>query len=74
VAEGWWAIDAGIDGITMQTAPFMEVRPRVKGTRSRPACWKEIAGTRAWDDDDGHAEYMLHCTRLDGAARLTRSR
>jgi hypothetical protein len=73
VAEGWWAIDEGIDRITMQTAPFIEVRPRVRERDRGQLGWKEIAGTRA-SDDDGHAEYMRHCTRLDGAARLTRSR
>jgi len=36
--------------------------------------WREIDKTDAWKDDGGFAEYLLHCRRLDGTPRRTRSK
>jgi hypothetical protein len=36
--------------------------------------WSEIDKTDAWKDDRGLAEYLLHCKRLDGPPRRTRSK
>lgn len=33
--------------------------------------WREIERTDAWQDDEGSAEYLIHCTRLDGSPRRT---
>jgi len=59
--------------IEVQTAPFIEVKPRVTERDQSLLGWKEIAETNAWDDDGGHAEYLLHCRRISGPARRTRS-
>lgn len=60
--------------IEMQAAPSIGVRPR---WRERDPTWlrrKEVARTGAWNDDEGSAEYLLHCERYDGPARRTRGR
>jgi hypothetical protein len=66
--------DWTIEKIEMQTAPFIEVRPRRRERDPARLGWKEIAKTDAWNDDGGLAEYLLHCVRQDGPAQRTRSR
>jgi hypothetical protein len=63
--------DWEIKKIEVQTAPFIR---RSSGLMERDPDrigWKEIDRTNAWSDDDGHAEYILHCRRLEGAPRTT---
>ena len=58
-----------IDKISLETTPWIEtenqwgqkVRSRDKAQRS----FKTIKKTDAWHDDDGNAEYVLHCERVD---------
>ena len=52
-----WSIAA----IDMQTAPFIEMRPGLRERDRSLRGWKRIAQTEAWRDDDGNAEYLLHC-------------
>ena len=66
--------DWTIEKIEMQTAPFIEIHPRVMGRDPERLGWKEIASTDAWKDDEGRAEYLIHCKRADGPARRTLSR
>lgn len=63
--------DWRIQKIEIQTAPFIEVRPRHRERDPAQLGWKEIAETSAWTDDGGGAEYLLHCNRLDHPARRT---
>lgn len=63
-----------IEKIEMQTAPFIEIGPRLMGRDPERLGWKEIASTNAWNDDGGRAEYNLHCKRIEGLARRTLSR
>jgi hypothetical protein len=59
-----------IDKIEIQTAPFVEISPRVFARDSTKLGWKEIAETHAWEDN---GDYLLHCTHLAGP-RLPQSR
>jgi hypothetical protein len=59
-----------IERIEMQTAPPIEVKPRVMGRDATKLGWKEILKTKAWEDE---GEYLLHCTRI-GGPRPPRSR
>jgi hypothetical protein len=52
-----------IQRIEIQTAPWKEVRPRSFERDPSHYGWREIERTDAWNDDDGHAEYLLHCIR-----------
>jgi len=61
--------DWEIEKIEMQTAPFIEVRPRLRERDPARLGWTEIAETDAWKDDGGLADYVLHCRRLDGSPR-----
>ena len=58
-----------IDSIHQQTAPFLETREpsgqKVLVRDEKKLGYKMIEKTDAWKDDDGHAEYVLSCTRLD---------
>jgi hypothetical protein len=66
--------DWKIEKIEMETSPFIKRRPwLVPIDLSRPELM-EIETTNAWVDDGGLANYILHCRRLDGPARRTRSR
>jgi hypothetical protein len=56
--------DWDLQKIEMQTSPLIEVRPRVLARDPAKLGWKEIAKTDAWEDDGGHAEYLLHCSCL----------
>jgi hypothetical protein len=42
--------------------------------QTAPSIWREIAATNAWEDEGGRAEYLLHCTRIEGPARRTRTK
>ncbi len=64
-----WVIEA----IEMQTAPLIEVQPRLLARDPSRLGWKSVRETRAWTDDGGHAEYLLRCRRRDGAPRHART-
>jgi hypothetical protein len=66
--------DWTVEKIEMQTAPFIEIRPRMMERDPERLGWKEIASTDAWKDDDGRAEYLIHCKRAEGPARRVLSR
>jgi hypothetical protein len=63
--------DWTIEKIEMQTAPLIEVRPRLMERDPERLGWKEIDRTDAWNDDGGRAEYVLHCKRFPVPARRT---
>jgi hypothetical protein len=65
--------DWKIEKIEMQTAPRIEVRPRVMERDPARLGWREIAKINAWEDDGSFADY-IHCKRLDGPARRTLTR
>lgn len=52
-----------VQRIELQTAPWIEVRPRNFERNPNRRGWREIEQTDAWNDDGGHAEYLFHCTR-----------
>jgi hypothetical protein len=58
-----------INSIGQQTAPFIETRALSGQTilvrDEKKLGYRDIGKTDAWKDDDGHAEYVLTCTRLD---------
>jgi len=54
-----------IERIRRQTAPFVEVTPRrFERDRSKWG-YIDVESTDAWEDDGGHAEYLLDCRKLD---------
>jgi hypothetical protein len=55
--------------IEMQTAPRIETKPKYFERDARLLGWREIEKTDAWEDDDGSAEYVLHCSRIGGPPR-----
>ena len=55
--------DWRIAKIDVQTAPLVEISPRMLARDSAKLGWKEIVETKAWEDE---GEYLLHCIRLDG--------
>jgi hypothetical protein len=55
--------DWKIERIEVQTAPLIEVKPRVMQRDPTKPGWKEIRETSAWEDD---GEYLIHCTRIGG--------
>jgi hypothetical protein len=55
--------DWKIEKIEVQTAPFIEVGPRVMARDPAQLGWKEIVETNAREDA---GEYLLHRRRLDG--------
>jgi hypothetical protein len=61
--------DWRIERIEVQTAPLIEVRPRVMERDPTKLGWKEIVETSAWEDE---GEYLLYCHRLDSPTRRTR--
>jgi hypothetical protein len=58
-----------INSIAMQTAPFVESRlhtgQNVMIRDQKKLGYKNVSKTDAWKDDDGNAEYVLSCTRLN---------
>jgi hypothetical protein len=63
--------DWRVDRIEIQTAPLVEGPGRVYARDPKKLGWRGIAKTDAWNDDGGHAEYILHCERLSSEARRT---
>lgn len=66
--------DWTIEKIEMQTAPFVEIHPPTLQRDPGQLGWREISSTNAWKDDNGRAEYILHCKRTEAPARRTLSR
>lgn len=58
-----------IERVSRQTAPFVETQDkdgrRVLARDESRLGYVDIAETNAWKDDGGHAEYVLHCIKLD---------
>jgi hypothetical protein len=59
--------------IDLDTTPWLEARNALgqkvlSRDETKRAC-KSVSATRAWDDDAGHAEYVLTCERLDIAPK-----
>lgn len=64
----WW-----IDAIEVQTAPFVEVAPRMMARDKSQSRWEPLDRMDAWNDQGGMAEYRLTC-RLNGSTpRQSRS-
>jgi hypothetical protein len=61
--------DWQINRIEIQTAPLIEDNTGVMVRDPERLGWRDIDETNAWHDDDGHAEYVLHCQRLDSPPR-----
>jgi hypothetical protein len=61
--------DWTITKIEMQTAPRIETKPKYFERDPRLLGWREIEKTDAWQDDDGSAEYLLHCRRSEASPR-----
>lgn len=62
--------DWAVKKVEIQTAPLIEISPRTFARDPAKLGWKEIAETRAWEDN---GEYLLHCAFL-GGPRWPRSR
>jgi hypothetical protein len=54
-----------IDRIRRQMAPFIEVRPRYFERDVSRWGYEDVDATDAWEDDGGHAEYLLVCAKTD---------
>lgn len=63
--------DWTIDRIEIETAPFVEVAPKMLARDSSRRARKSILQTDAWADDGGSADYLLRCRRLERPARRT---
>ena len=61
--------DWTIEKIEMQTAPFIQTGPRTMERDPERLGWTEVGSTNAWKDDNGRAEYLLHCKRTAGPPR-----
>ena len=64
--------DWRIAKIEIQTAPFIATLQGNGGYFERDPeklGWREIAQTDAWHDDEGRAEYLLHCELLESSPR-----
>jgi hypothetical protein len=55
--------DWKIERIEVQTAPLIEVKPRVLARDPTKLGWKDALETSAWEDE---GEYLIHCTRIGG--------
>lgn len=65
-----------ITKIGIETAPFIETTD-ARGTRvmvrdEAKSAFREIDKTDAWTDDNGHAEYVLHCSLVHRPPRQIR--
>lgn len=65
-----------INKIGVETAPFIETVD-TQGTRlmvrdQSKSAFQEIQQTDAWNDDEGHGEYVLDCTLMDIPAKRER--
>lgn len=58
-----------IEKIEIQTAPLIYDGPKRRIRDPERLGWREIAKTNAWEDDEGSAEYLLHCKRLSMSPR-----
>jgi hypothetical protein len=62
--------DWRVEKIEMQTAPLKRLTKRMLAREETQLGWAEIEAAEAWKDDGGHAEYLLHCRRTGGEARM----
>jgi hypothetical protein len=63
--------DWKIEKICEQTAPLIEIKPRVMARDPAKLGWKEVDETNAWENPLG--EYLLYCGYLNGP-RLPKSK
>jgi hypothetical protein len=63
-----------INRIERQTAPFIETKTqsgqRILRRDESKRGYLEIEKTNAWEDDNGFAAYLLHCTKLNNETKL----
>ena len=64
--------DWQVDRIQIQTAPFIQ-QGNVMVRDEALSGWRDIDVTNAWQDDGGHAEYVLTCRKLQQPLRHSRS-
>jgi hypothetical protein len=58
-----------VEGIEIETSPLVEIAPRTFARDSAQMGRTAIDRTNAWSDDDGNADYLLKCRRLDHPPR-----
>jgi hypothetical protein len=63
--------DWRIDRIHLETALFIE-RGKLRMRDESMRTYRDITETDGWNDDGGHREYVLTCTRLDRPLRRSR--
>ena len=61
--------DWKVERIQIQTAPFIDQGDRTLVRDPEKIGWRDVNKTNAWDDDEGLAQYILHCTRLSATPR-----
>jgi hypothetical protein len=66
--------DWRVERIELQTAPFIKQDDRMLIRDPEKIGWRDLVETSAWEDDGGHSEYILHCTRLSEQPRHSLSR
>jgi hypothetical protein len=54
-----------IDRIGRETAPWIEREPRYFVRDRSKSAFVEVQETNAWEDDGGHAAYVLECVLVD---------
>lgn len=63
--------DWRIEDIEIDTTPWVEVRPRYFERDPTRRGSKPVTKTKAWEDDGGHAGYVLSCRRLANPPRFS---
>jgi len=58
-----------LERLALQTAPLVETAPRYFERDESKWAWKDLERTDAWNDDGGHAVYLLECARLPVEAK-----
>lgn len=60
--------------IFIQTAPYVEVRPKQFSRDLSAWKWRSIPATDAWNDDDGYASYLFECELMSPTPQFSRTR
>jgi hypothetical protein len=61
-----------LEYIRRETTPWIERSPREFVRDEARRAFEDVAETNAWEDDGGHASYLLDCVRLDVPPKTTR--
>ena len=61
-----------VAGIVRQTAPFVDVGPRMRARDPSKLGWESVEQTDAWVHDGGHGEYVLRCELQADAPKRAR--